>query len=60
MKFVDILFNAMGTNELVDSFPKILEPEDILNGSVEGEEQRGGTEGGTSASAPLNGGDSKL
>ena len=60
MKFVDILFNAMGTNELVDSFPKILEPEDILNGSVEGEEQRGDTEGGTSTSGPLKGGDSKL
>ena len=40
-KFVNLLFNAMGTNQLVDTFPKILEPEDILTVSIEGEEQRG-------------------
>ena len=37
-KFVAVLFNAMGVDPIVDSFPKILEPEDILKES--GDEER--------------------
>ena len=51
-KFVSLLFNAMGVDDVVDTFPKILEPEDILKGSVEGEVHREGGGGG--------GGESKL
>ena len=40
-KFVNVIFNAMGTDPFVSIMPKILEPEDILREGVDGE-NRGG------------------